>query len=124
MANLRYIIIDEDNYSAKYLMDMIGDIRPTYHLEAVIEESTEARQFLSRNKVDLIFSEIDLEEGDFFSSFTPPLSSGLIFVTSEKRSTQESEHFSPISYLLKPVDKEELDKALSEYESKYAKFLS
>jgi DNA-binding LytR/AlgR family response regulator len=72
--------------------------------------------WLKTNKTDLIFMDIQLEDGSSFSIFDHvQIDTPIIFTTSYDSYALEAFKKNGIAYLLKPIDIEDLDAALQKY---------
>lgn len=87
---------------------------PDLELQATFTNPTEAKLFLDKNNVDLLFLDIDMLEingMDFARSLSPsPL---LIFTTAHKEYALEGFELDSVDYLLKPFDYDRFQRAVA-----------
>lgn len=107
------IIIDDEPYSHKVLQSHIGKI-PQLQLKANFFNASDARTWLDTNRVDIILLDIKMPEIsglDFLRSLPEkPLT---IFITAFRDYALEGFELGVIDYLLKPVQFNRLEMAIS-----------
>ena len=113
------IIIVEDelnafNYLNKLLARTIGAFNLLHHIESV-EEAVNI--FSSAPEVDLVFMDIQLADGLCFEIFNHvTIETSIIFTTAYDAYGIEAFKVNSIDYLLKPIEKDELERALKKYD--------
>lgn len=110
-------IIEDERIAAQYLEKLLceidGDIEICFRLNS-IEAVT--KQFSMPNEVDLIFSDIELLDGNIFSVFLevePPCP--IVFATAYEEYAIKAFEANGIGYILKPYDKALIAKALDRF---------
>lgn len=75
----------------------------------------EAVKFLNKNKVDIVFLDIQMEDGSGFDvlDMIPEIKFHIIFITANDGHALRAFKYSAVDYLLKPVDPDDLVKAVS-----------
>ena len=115
---MKVIIIEDEKPSARRLQRMLQ----TVNLEAEtmlhsVEESV--AWFQNNEHPDLIFLDIQLSDGLSFEIFdVVDIKSAIIFTTAYDEYALQAFKLNSIDYLLKPIDDEELDKAVSKFKAR------
>lgn len=112
---MNVIIIEDEKPSARRLQRMLDklDIQAKTMLHSV-EESID--WFKNNEHPDLIFLDIQLSDGLSFEIFeTVSVKSAIIFTTAYDEYALQAFKLNSIDYLLKPIDEEELEKAITQY---------
>ena len=115
---MKVLIIEDEPKAAQGLQQMLEEINPAIEVLAVLESVKEAVAYLSdASGVQLIFSDIQLEDGLSFEIFEKvPVQCPIIFITAYNQYAIEAFQTNGIGYLLKPIDKEQLEKTLHKLE--------
>jgi DNA-binding LytR/AlgR family response regulator len=114
---MKVIIIEDERPAARRLARMLEElgITPGQTLHSV-EESLE--WFQNNPHPDLIFLDIQLSDGLSFEIFELlEIKSAIIFTTAFDEYALQAFKLNSIDYLLKPIDEEELEKAVSKFRS-------
>jgi DNA-binding LytR/AlgR family response regulator len=116
---MKTVIIEDEVYAARRLENMIKEIDPTIEIEAKLESVQESVVwFGSHEQPDLIFLDIQLEDDVSFAIFEQvAVHSKIIFTTAFDEYAIKAFKHNSIDYLLKPINKEELGKAIEKYRS-------
>jgi two-component system response regulator LytT len=118
---MNIIIIEDEKPSARRLQRMLAslDMETEVMLHSV-EESIE--WFQNNEHPDLIFLDIQLSDGLSFEIFeTVDIKSSVIFTTAYDEYALQAFKLNSIDYLLKPIDDEDLKKAVSKYKERIPK---
>ena len=114
---LNTIIIEDERPALENLRQTLLEVADDIQIVATLNSVKESIEFLSSNPpADLIFSDVQLGDGLSFEIFgqsgnkTP-----VIFITGYDDFMLNAFEYNGIDYLLKPVDKEGLRKALVKY---------
>lgn len=87
------------------------------NIEVVAEASgvVEAVKYLNKNKIDIVFLDIQMEDGSGFDvlDMIPEIDFHIIFITANDGHALRAFRYSAVDYLLKPVDPDDLIKAVS-----------
>ena len=111
---MRVLIIEDERKAAQELRSLILSLKPEWDITGIIPSAGEAISWLTENRMpDLIFSDIQLSDGVSFDIFEKvSVQCPIIFCTAYDEYAVKAFETSSIDYLLKPVDKVRLEKAL------------
>jgi two-component system response regulator LytT len=118
---MKVIIIEDEKPSARRLQRLLEvlNVKTDVMLHSV-EESIE--WFNNNAHPDLIFLDIQLSDGLSFEIFEEiDIKSAIIFTTAYDAYALQAFKLNSIDYLLKPIDEEELIKAVNKYKSRIPK---
>ncbi len=111
---MKILIIEDELHNFRMLEHMLSDINPAYEIEGPVCSVEEGRRFLSSHDApDLIIADIRLGDGlsfDFLGKYCPEVP--VIFTTAYSDHALKAFEYNSLSYLLKPVDEEELAAAI------------
>ncbi|MGB1003380.1 MAG: LytR/AlgR family response regulator transcription factor [Salibacteraceae bacterium] len=116
---MKAIIIEDEARAARRLETLISEVNPNIKILVKLESIEEAVEYLRlKPNLDIIFSDIELADGLSFEIFKeatnlPPI----IFTTAYDQYAIKAFKNNGIDYLLKPVDKIELENALTKLAS-------
>lgn len=115
----RILIIEDEAKTARELANMLGHIDDTIHILAILDSVEQSLQWLANNpQPDLIFSDIQLADGQCFDIYRQTtVSSPIIFCTAFDEYLMHAFDTNAVSYLLKPVTREKLEKALDKFQA-------
>ena len=108
------IIIEDETLIAKELQHKIGQLAPDVKVIEVLPSiKTATKWFLVNKEPDLIFADIQLGDGNIFELFERyELKCPVVFTTAYDEFAIKAFRVNGVDYLLKPVDKDELKKAI------------
>ncbi len=113
---MKVLIIEDEKYASNKLETTLLEIDPLICILAKIRSIKESVKWLTNNSADLIFMDIQLADGICFSIFEQiQVSTPIIFTTAYDMYSIEAFKVNSISYLLKPIRKEDLIKSLAKY---------
>ena len=114
---MKTIIIEDEQLASRRLENMIKSIDPTIEILTITESVADSVEWLKRNEApDLIFLDIHLEDGLSFSIFDQvKVDAPVIFTTAFDEYAIKAFKLKSIDYLLKPIVKEDLEKAITKY---------
>jgi DNA-binding LytR/AlgR family response regulator len=114
---IKAVIIEDEKKAAECLLALLKDIEPELRVEAVLPGVQEGIRYFSANeKVDIIFSDVQLADGLSFAIFAAVKPTApVVFITGYDRFVMDAFENNGIDYLLKPVSKDHLEKALRKY---------
>ncbi|MCF6296345.1 MAG: LytTR family DNA-binding domain-containing protein [Flavobacteriaceae bacterium] len=115
---MNVIIIEDEKPSARRLQRMLNvlDVKAETMLHSV-EESI--AWFQNNEHPDLIFLDIQLSDGLSFEIFEAiEIKSAIIFTTAYDEYALQAFKLNSIDYLLKPIDDDELEKAVNKYKER------
>jgi len=118
---MKVLIIEDEKPAAKRLTKMVKTCRPDCAIIEVLDSVEGAVDWLNTyKKPDLIFMDVELADGVSFEIFgQTDVISPIIFTTAYDAYALQAFKVNSLDYLLKPIDPEELEKALCQYD-KYA----
>lgn len=114
---LNVLIIEDEEPAAKRLHKMLREIEPEINvLENIVSVSSAIEWFKNNPAPDLVFSDIQLSDGISFEVFkTVDVTSPIIFTTAYDQYAIDAFKVNSIDFLLKPIKKEELEKAVAKF---------
>lgn len=118
---MHVLIIEDEPATARLLQSMLAQIESMYFY-SVLDSVTAAIDWFNTNDnpLDLVFMDIRLSDGlslDIFSKTN--IKVPVIFVTAYEEYTLSAFKTTGIDYILKPFDKEELQRAVNKYKQLY-----
>lgn len=115
---MKAIIIEDEAFAAEALEKIVHQLRPDTEILDKLESIEESVEWLETNRPpDLIFCDIHLSDGSSFEIFKQvDLKCPVIFTTAYNEYAIEAFKVNSIDYLLKPLKKEEVLKAIKKYE--------
>jgi len=120
---MKIIIIEDEKPAANRLIKLLEPHFPGILPVANIDSVTRAVSWFGQNpEPDLIFCDIQLADGISFEIFEKvKLSTPVIFTTAFDQYAIKAFQVNAIDYLLKPIDPEELAKAVEKFKSRQLK---
>lgn len=121
---MNIVIIEDENIAAERLFTAIKKIEENVNLLAQPESIKSSIEFFKSNteKIDLIFSDIQLLDGLSFEIFKKiEFNIPIIFTTAYDEYAVKAFKLTSIDYLLKPIKKEELQIAIQKYKVHFDK---
>ncbi|HWJ30468.1 MAG TPA: LytTR family DNA-binding domain-containing protein [Flavisolibacter sp.] len=111
------VIIEDEKRASDHLASLLMEVDPDLSIVASLASVSESIDYLSENfHIDLIFSDVQLADGLSFNIFSHiSVCAPVIFVTGYDRFMLNAFESNGIDYLLKPVSREDLHKALIKY---------
>lgn len=116
---MRILIVEDEPLAAAQLAAHISALRPDAKIEQVCDTVKSAVNWLQKHDApDLAFFDIQLGDGLSFEVFEQvEFRQPVIFVTAYNQYAIQAFKVNSIDYLLKPIEREELDKALQKFDS-------
>ena len=114
---LNTVIIEDERPALENLVTNLTSLADDIHVTARLTSVRESIEYLSQQPaVDLIFSDVQLNDGLSFEIFNQgDVRIPVIFITGYDEFMMNAFEYNGIDYLLKPVDKDDLRKALTKY---------
>lgn len=113
---INVLIVEDEKIAAERLEKLIRETAPDFSIIARLTSIKESVKWLLENKADLIFLDIQLSDGLSFSIFdTITINTPIIFTTAYDQYAIRAFKLNSISYLLKPVRKEDLAEAIVKF---------
>lgn len=118
---MKVLIIEDEKPAAHKLKRLLGEINPDIEIIDVLKSVEDSiNWFLHNPKPDLIFMDIQLEDGICFEIFEKkPIHTPIIFTTAYDEYTLKAFKVNSIDYLLKPIDSDELKNAIDKFNMHY-----
>ena len=123
---IKAIIIEDERTALDNLVHHIGLTKEPIAIMAELETVEDSVNWLSSNPApDLIFMDIHLKDGISFSIFDKAkISTPIIFITAFDNFMVKAFEQTSIEYLLKPINEQELGKAITKYKNLKNHFLN
>jgi DNA-binding LytR/AlgR family response regulator len=117
---MKVLIIEDEPQAAQRLEKLVQSIEPGVEVVDRIDSVKHSVEWLSANKhPDLIFMDIHLADGISFSIFEQcEVKVPVIFTTAYDAYALKAFKVNSVDYILKPVDKDELEAALKKFKDK------
>ena len=111
---IKAIIIDDENHCRKTLEMLLKEYCPRVEVTEQCSEAESGLTAIQRRKPDLVFLDIEMPNMNGFEMLEklPAINFEIIFTTSYDQYAIKAIRFSALDYLLKPVDREELQRAV------------
>jgi two-component system, LytTR family, response regulator len=111
---IKAIIVDDEPYCCDVLSTLLERHCPEVSIEAVCHSAEEAIAIISTSHVQLVFLDIEMPHMNGFTLLEklPRVGFQVIFTTSYDQYAIKAIRFSALDYLLKPIDREELQLAV------------
>lgn len=111
---MNIVIFEDEVYNFRMLRHQLLDINEDYDVIGPISSVEEGRTFLAyHHDIDLIIADIQLNDGLSFDALSyAPDDIPIIFTTAYDEYALKAFDFNSLSYLLKPIDDDELRKAV------------
>ncbi len=120
---MNVLIVEDEALAADRLENMLKEITPDITVLAKLGSVKESVKWLMLNTADLIFLDIQLSDGLSFSIFEHlSIQTPIIFTTAYDQYAIKAFQLNSVSYLLKPIRKNDLAESLQKYKSLKAAF--
>ncbi|HRH60632.1 MAG TPA: LytTR family DNA-binding domain-containing protein, partial [Chitinophagaceae bacterium] len=121
---MKILIIEDEPLVAVSLINLVKEIEPAAVLHGPLGSVKDAAEWLSKNELpDLILADIQLSDGislDIFANSNPACP--IIFTTAYNEYAIRAFKLNSIDYLLKPIEKSELQNAFQKFYLMQSKF--
>lgn len=109
------IIVDDEPYCCQSLVTLLDRYCPDVKVIEVCSSGEEALKKINENAPQLLFLDIEMPGMNGFELLEklPAINFDLIFTTSYDQYAIKAFRFSALDYLLKPIDRQELQKAVA-----------
>src|SRR5688500_12643822 len=117
---LKAIIVDDEPKARENLQILLQDFVEGVEVVALCQNISEATQAVTEHSPDVVFLDIQLQRETGFDLLTTlkEVNFEVIFTTAYTEYAIKAFKFSAIDYLLKPIDIDELKKAVSKVEKR------
>ena len=111
---IKGIIIDDEPYCSEILAALLESDCPEVEITGICNNAKDALIAIRQHSPDLVFLDVEMPKMNGFEMLEqlPAINFHLIFTTSYDQYALKAIRFSAIDYLLKPIDREELKKAV------------
>lgn len=111
---MNILIFEDEIYNFRLLRHLLLDINPDYDVIGPVTTVEEGRMFLANHRdIGLIIADIQLNDGLSFDALSYASEDiPIIFTTAYDEYALKAFEYNSLSYLLKPIDEEELRRAL------------
>lgn len=113
------LIIEDESFAAQALESLVKETDPEVEIITVLQTIEESVEWFEENTMpDLVFMDIHLADGSSFAIFDKvDISCPIIFTTAYDEYALKAFEVNSIDYLLKPINKGDLERALAKYKS-------
>ena len=113
---MKVLIVEDEIHARENLKKLLLKLQPDIEIMAEFDSVSSTVSWLSNNQVDLIFLDIHLADDLSFSIFEQiEVATPIIFTTAYDQYALKAFQVNSIDYLLKPIDKDDLERALGKY---------
>jgi DNA-binding LytR/AlgR family response regulator len=114
---MRILIVEDEDLAVKKIRKTLSDVDANADVVGVTDSIFATVDWLQNNpSPDLILMDIELSDGQSFEIFSRiPVKSAVVFTTSYDEYALKAFKVNSIDYLLKPIQKEDLEAALNKY---------
>ncbi|MDN4166267.1 LytTR family DNA-binding domain-containing protein [Cytophagales bacterium LB-30] len=112
---MKAVLVEDEKHSRETLRNLIEEFCKDVYIVGVAESVDDAVQVIRSTNPDLVFLDIELQTGSGFDvlSKLSDMSFDVIFTTAYEHYAIRAIKFSSLDYLLKPIDIEELQRAVN-----------
>lgn len=116
---MKIIIIEDEPLAAKRLQKLFLEIEKDAEVIAMFDSVKRSTEWLSKNTApDLLLMDIQLSDGLCFDIFSKVnIETPVIFTTAYDEFALKAFKVNSVDYLLKPIDKDELQKAINKFKT-------
>ena len=110
---MKVAIVEDEALSQKFLEKLIHKKYPDINIVKVLDTVKSSIEYFQKENVDLIFMDIQLRDGYCFKIFEEvEIKTPIIFTTAYDEYALKAFEVNSISYILKPLDEDKLEKAI------------
>jgi two-component system LytT family response regulator len=116
---LKTIIVDDEPYCCEILAAMLEAESPQVQVQAICNNGDEGLIAIRKYSPDLVFLDVEMPKMNGFEMLEQlSVNFHLIFTTAYDQYALKAIRFSALDYLLKPIDRQELKKAVQKAEQR------
>lgn len=114
---MKALIIEDEMVAAQSLQKLIGEVSPETEIITILQSIEESVEWFEQSSMpDLVFIDIHLADGSAFAIFDKvQITCPIIFTTAYDEYALKAFEVSSIDYLLKPINRNDLERALNKY---------
>jgi two-component system LytT family response regulator len=118
---IRVVLVDDEPQSCKSLAIKLKDVAEDVEIIGTYNDPESAISGIRKSKPDVIFLDIEMPGMNGFEMLEqlPAVNFEIIFITSYDQYALKAIRFSAIDYLLKPIDREELKRAVEKVKDRF-----
>lgn len=115
---MKLLVVEDEQLLARQLIKLVKELRPDAEVTGQTNSIESTVVWLSKNeKPDLILMDIELADGQCFSIFQrADITCPIVFTTAYDEFALKAFTVNSIDYLLKPIKKEDLNRALNKFD--------
>jgi DNA-binding LytR/AlgR family response regulator len=119
---MKVVIVEDERLASKRLEQLLKKVEPYIEVLQILESVDEAVNWFSQNtKPDLIFMDIQLDDGISFEIFDAvKIDAPVIFTTAYNEYAIKAFKVNSVDYLLKPIEQEALATAIQKFKKLFA----
>jgi two-component system, LytTR family, response regulator LytT len=119
---MKYAIIEDESLAVKRLSRLIQELRPRAQMMFTADTIEDAVHFfLTLPALDVVFMDIQLADGISLDIFRHcKVHAPVVFTTAYDHFAAQAFKVNSVDYLLKPIEKSELERALQRFETLFA----
>ena len=116
---MKALIIEDESIAAQALESLVKETTPDMEIVTVLQTIEESVEWFEENSMpDLVFMDIHLADGSSFAIFDKvEITCPIIFTTAYDEYALKAFEVNSIDYLLKPINKVDLERALNKYKN-------
>lgn len=116
---MKVLIIEDERVAAQALESLIKEIIPSTEVLDILQTIDDSVEWFRNHPMpDIVFMDIHLADGSSFSIFDEiVISCPIIFTTAYDEYALKAFEVNSIDYLLKPLNKKDLERALAKYDN-------
>lgn len=116
---MKAVIVEDEFVAAQTLQRLLESVDKDIEILTVLQSIEDSVKWFSQNAIpDLVFMDIHLADGYSFSIFEQiSIECPIIFTTAYDEYAVKAFEVNSIDYLLKPINKKDLERALAKYEN-------
>lgn len=116
---MKVLIIEDEALNAEIITEHLKKYDASIEILAYLKSKEKTQEWIEKNgQVDLVFSDIELLDGNVFSLLKQNIiTSPIIFTTAYNTFYQDAFDVNGIAYLLKPINYERFSQAMKKFEA-------
>jgi two-component system LytT family response regulator len=116
---MKALIIEDEVMAAKTLKKLLVEVSPGIEIVGILESIEDSVEWIANHPMpDLMFMDIHLADGSSFAIFERvTITCPVIFTTAYDEYALKAFEVNSIDYLLKPISKDALERAMNKYHS-------
>ena len=116
---MKALIIEDEVMAAKSLKKLLVEVSPGIEIVGMLESIEDSVEWIANHPMpDLMFMDIHLADGSSFAIFDRvTITCPVIFTTAYDEYALKAFEVNSIDYLMKPISKDALERAMNKYHS-------